>query len=202
MSVFCGTPWKLHKEWNLPVKLCEQILEGVFDRFQGFKDWHNKIEKIIQSGGRDVHGKLMPRGEVRNIYGRRRKVNPDQVRRQVIKQSQEEGWDDREFDRRLKGRMKNLLNMLVNFGPQSSGCIRTMLAMECIRRRLHKEGLSDKVFTVAMIHDELVVECPEEMSKYIEELVVHEMQECVDSGVPIAAESTIIREGQSWADAK
>ena len=77
-----------------------------------------------------------------------------------------------------------------------------MLAMECIRRRLHNEGLSDKVFTVAMIHDELVVECPEEMAQYIEELVVESMQNCVDSGVPVNAESSIIREGQSWADAK
>ena len=202
MIVFYGTPWKLHKEWNLPLKLCEQILEGVFDRFQGFKDWHARIEKIVQSGGRDIHGKLMARGEIRNMYGRRRKVNPEQVRRQVIKQAQEEGWDDREFERRLRGRMKNLVNMLVNFGPQSSGCIRTMISMGNIRKRLHEEGLADKVFIVAMIHDELVVECPEEIAEYVEELVVHEMQEAVSTGVPIKASSTIIREGQSWADAK
>ena len=144
----------------------------------------------------------MARGEIRNMYGRRRKVNPEQVRRQVIKQAQEEGWDDREFERRLRGRMKNLVNMLVNFGPQSSGCIRTMISMGNIRKRLHEEGLADKVFIVAMIHDELVVECPEEIAEYVEELVVHEMQEAVSTGVPIKASSTIIREGQSWADAK
>ena len=53
-----------------------------------------------------------------------------------------------------------------------------------------------------MIHDELVVECPEEIAEYVEELVVHEMQEAVSTGVPIKASSTIICEGQSWADAK
>lgn len=202
LSVFGGTPWKLAHEWNLPLPLCERILSGVFDRFKGLKKWHQVTEKILNSGGRDCSGRLMERGEVRNMYGRRRKVDPVRTKKALIRKSQEEDWDQKELDRRLRGSMKGLLNQLINVGPQSAACIRIQIAMQNIRNRLHKEGLDDQVFIVNMIHDELVLECPDSQAEYVEKLVAHEMETAVDSGVPCPVESSIIREGQSWADAK
>ena len=202
LSVFCGTPWKLSKEWNLPLLLCEQILAGVFSRFKGFKKWHEKTEQIIKSGGRDNHGRLMQVGEVRNMHGRRRIVNPKKVKQQVIRQAQEENWDQRELDKRLKSRMKGLLNQCCNFGPQSSGCIRCTVAMRNIRKRLHDEGLSDEIFMTLMVHDEIHLEAPEEKAEYAAQLLRQEMEEAVSSGVPAPVEVNIIRQGQSWSDAK
>ena len=49
------------------------------------------------------------------------------------------------------------------------------------------------------VHDELIVECPEEMAPQVAELVSREMQEVAQLQVPLTAEAKF---GKSWYDAK
>ena len=49
------------------------------------------------------------------------------------------------------------------------------------------------------VHDELIVECPEEIASQVAELVSREMQQVAHLSVPLTAEANY---GKSWYDAK
>ena len=49
------------------------------------------------------------------------------------------------------------------------------------------------------VHDELIVECPENIARQVAELVSREMQQVASLSVPLLAEAKI---GKSWYDAK
>ena len=49
------------------------------------------------------------------------------------------------------------------------------------------------------VHDELIVECPEEMAGKVAELVSREMEQVATLNVPLLAEA---KWGKSWFDAK
>ena len=49
------------------------------------------------------------------------------------------------------------------------------------------------------VHDELIVECPEELAEQVAELVSREMQNVASLKVPLTAEAKF---GKSWYDAK
>ena len=49
------------------------------------------------------------------------------------------------------------------------------------------------------VHDELIVECPEEIAQQVAELVSREMQQVAQLSVPLVAEA---KWGKSWYEAK
>ena len=71
------------------------------------------------------------------------------------------------------------------------------LAMIRVRDRLKSEGLASKL--VLQVHDELIVECPEEMAAEVAALVSREMEQVAALNVPLTAEA---KWGKSWYDAK
>ena len=52
---------------------------------------------------------------------------------------------------------------------------------------------------ILQVHDELIVECPEELAPQVAELVSHEMENVAKLNVPLTAEA---KWGKSWYDAK
>ena len=52
---------------------------------------------------------------------------------------------------------------------------------------------------ILQVHDELIVECPEDIAAEVAELVSREMQAVADLKVPLQAEAKF---GGSWYDAK
>jgi DNA polymerase-1 len=49
------------------------------------------------------------------------------------------------------------------------------------------------------VHDELIVECPEEMAQSVAELISQEMEQVAQLRVPLLAEA---KWGKSWYEAK
>ncbi len=70
------------------------------------------------------------------------------------------------------------------------------LAMIRVRDRLKAEGLAGKL--VLQVHDELIVECPEEEAERICALVREEMEGAAALSVPLLAET---HAGKAWSDA-
>ena len=52
---------------------------------------------------------------------------------------------------------------------------------------------------ILQVHDELIVECPEELAPQVAELVSREMEQVAVLNVPLTAEA---KWGKSWYDAK
>ena len=71
------------------------------------------------------------------------------------------------------------------------------LAMIRVREALKAEGLKAKL--ILQVHDELIVECPEEEQERVKELLSREMERVVSYSVPLKAEAAV---GHSWGVAK
>jgi DNA polymerase-1 len=71
------------------------------------------------------------------------------------------------------------------------------LAMIRVRDAMKAEGL--KAQLILQVHDELIVECPQEETEQVKKLLTREMEGVVDYAVPLRAESV---SGKSWGEAK
>ena len=69
-------------------------------------------------------------------------------------------------------------------------------AMIRVRDRLLAQGLKGRL--VLQVHDELIVECPQEEAEAVQRLVKEEMEGVVSLPVPLVADTAA---GKSWADA-
>ena len=71
------------------------------------------------------------------------------------------------------------------------------LAMVRVDERLHKENLKAKL--ILQVHDELIVECPEEEKETVARLLTEEMEGAVHLSVPLTVEA---HWGINWLEAK
>ena len=71
------------------------------------------------------------------------------------------------------------------------------LAMVRVDRELTKEKLRARL--IMQVHDELIVECPEEEQSRVEELLTREMEQVVSLTVPLSTEA---HSGRNWLEAK
>ena len=71
------------------------------------------------------------------------------------------------------------------------------LAMIRVARRLKEEGLQAQL--ILQVHDELIVECPQEETDRVKTLLTQEMEGAGNFSVPLVAEAGA---GRSWAEAK
>ena len=66
-----------------------------------------------------------------------------------------------------------------------------------VRDRLRAEGLEARL--ILQVHDELIVECPDDEAERVKTLLTREMEGVMDLPVPMRADSAA---GRSWAEAK
>ena len=71
------------------------------------------------------------------------------------------------------------------------------LAMIRVAGEMKKQGLQAKL--ILQVHDELIVECPIEEAKTVQNLVTEQMQSVVNLKVPLIAEAKM---GKNWYEAK
>ncbi|ANU54936.1 DNA polymerase I [Acutalibacter muris] len=71
------------------------------------------------------------------------------------------------------------------------------IAMIRVSRRLEAEGLKARM--ILQVHDELIVECPQQEQEQVKALLTEEMEQAVNLSVPMVAEANA---GKTWYDAK
>jgi DNA polymerase-1 len=71
------------------------------------------------------------------------------------------------------------------------------IAMINVSRRLDTESLSARL--ILQVHDELIVECPENEKDTVCVILREEMEKAAELSVPLIAEA---RAGKSWFDTK
>ena len=71
------------------------------------------------------------------------------------------------------------------------------IAMIKVDNRLQDEGLKAKL--ILQVHDELIVEAPEEEKEKVSAILKEEMENAVSLSVPLIADAAM---GKTWYDAK
>ena len=123
----------------------------------------------------------------------------------VVEQGREQGYVETLFHRRrnlpeLRARDFPTRSfgerVALNMPIQGTAADVIKLAMVNVQRRLKAEGLQGRL--ILQVHDELIVECPEQEGERVARVLTEEMESAVRYSVPLVAEA---RQGHSWADA-
>lgn len=125
----------------------------------------------------DVVDKAREQGYVETLWHRRR----------ALPELKSSNFNMRSFGERVA------LNMPI----QGTAADIIKLAMVRVHSRLAAEGLAARL--IMQVHDELIVECPEEEAPRVEALLQQEMQGVAELSVPLLAEA---HTGRNWLAAK
>ena len=126
--------------------------------------------------------------------------------KRVVEEAKERGYVETLFGRRrylpeLKSGNFNLRafgeRVARNMPIQGTAADIIKIAMIRVSDRLAREGLRARL--ILQVHDELIVECPEEEREQVKALLTQEMEGAVSLSVPMVAEAG---SGRTWYEAK
>ena len=126
--------------------------------------------------------------------------------KRVVEEARERGYTETLFGRRryipeLKSSNFNIRQgaerIALNTPIQGTAADLIKLAMIRVDKALRERFPEAKL--LLQVHDELIVECPENIGPQVAELVSREMEQVASLNVPLTAEAKI---GKSWYDAK
>lgn len=130
----------------------------------------------------------------------------DRYMKEVVEKAKKDGFVETLFHRRrylpeLTASNFNLRafgeRVARNMPIQGTAADIMKIAMVNVWRRLKKEKVRGKL--ILQIHDELIVECPEEETERIRAILKEEMEHAASFSVPITADTS---SGKSWYEAK
>ena len=128
-----------------------------------------------------------------------------QYQKEIVAQAKESGYVATLLGRRrwlpeLKSSNFNLRSfgerVALNMPIQGTAADIIKLAMLAVWHRLQEEQLNGRL--VLQVHDELIVECPEEEGERVAALLEEEMEHVMQLSVPLIAQAKV---GHTWADA-
>ena len=108
-------------------------------------------------------------------------------RRRALPEIKASNFNTRSFGERVA------LNMPI----QGTAADIIKLAMVRVHRRLKGENLAARL--IMQVHDELIVECPEDEAEQVKALLTEEMEGAAELSVPLTAEA---HSGKNWLEAK
>lgn len=123
----------------------------------------------------------------------------------IVEKAKDDGYVSTLFGRRrylpeLKSSNFNMRSfgerVALNMPIQGTAADVIKIAMVNVYRRLKTEKLKSRL--ILQVHDELIVECPEEERETVERLLKDEMERAVTLSVPLTAD---VSSGKSWAEA-
>ncbi len=126
---------------------------------------------------KNVADSARERGYVEDMFGRRR----------YLPELKSSNYNMRSFGERVAR----------NMPIQGAAADIIKIAMIRVSRRLEAEGLRARM--ILQVHDELIVECPEDEQERVKSLLTEEMEQAVNLSVPMVAEANA---GRTWYDAK
>ena len=126
--------------------------------------------------------------------------------KKVVEDARENGYTETMYGRKryipeLKSSNFNVRSgaerIALNTPIQGTAADLIKLAMIRVEMALNKHFPEAKL--LLQVHDELIVECPEEIASQVAELISREMEGVAQLNVPLTAEA---KYGKSWYDAK
>ena len=124
----------------------------------------------------------------------------------VVVQAEQDGYVQTMMRRRralpeLKSSNHNLREfgkrVALNMPVQGTAADIMKLAMVRVHDRMRREGLRGRL--LMQVHDELIVECPEEEREQVERVLTEEMEHAAELSVPL---TTDVHWGRNWLEAK
>ena len=162
-------PYRLSRESELTLAEAENYVKEYFERFPGIREYLDRTKEVARE-----------QGYVETLFGRRRYFPIFQARaranRQMVARSEREA-----INHPIQGTAADIIKM----------------AMIRLHRQLQEDGYTGRM--ILQIHDELLLEAPEEEADRLQELVVETMGSAFELDVPLKVE---VSTGQNWLELK
>lgn len=170
-STYGTTAHKMAPTINKSVKEAQEIIDNYFETFPSVKSFMLESHEIAKNVGK-----------VQNLFGRLRRMPQAKVIKDVYGNSPHAD---------LPYEIRNILNLAVNHRVQSTGAsIMNRAAIACYEKTKHLKN----VRIVLQVHDELILECPEELGEQVVEILKDAMENTVTlPGVALIAEPKIAK---------
>lgn len=150
-------------------------------KYKGLRGYHDRNKRRIKNG--EMIFKTIT-GRIRNVSTVKAKGNIDESDR-----------DRADASARFR--------VGTHFEISGSSADVMAISVRNVHREVVKRRLTDPkwldVKSLVQVHDELVMEAPEELAPEVEKLVKEKMETCVHLSVPLIAD---VKTGTSWANAK
>lgn len=175
-STYGTTAPKMAVAINKDTRVAQEIIDNYFESFP------NVLELMKES-----HQMAMNSGEVKNLFGRPRRIPKAKLIKKLFGEVEHN---------KLEYEFRNLLNLAINHRIQSTGASIMNRAAIAMYKRIRENEVMDarwhKVKIVLQIHDQLILEGPEELG----ENMVIILKDCMENtvtlpGVGLIAEPTI-----------
>ena len=134
------------------------------------------------------------------------KSGVDEYMKNVVEKAKRDGYVETMFGRRrYLPELSSGKHMMRAFGErvarnmpiQGTAADIIKIAMIKVDERMKKEGLQARL--ILQVHDELIVEAPENEKETVAKLLQEEMENAVKLSVPLTADAAV---GRTWYDAK
>lgn len=162
-------PYRLARESELTLAEAENYIKEYFERFPGIRTYLDETKERARE-----------QGYVETLFGRRRYFPIFQARaranRQMVARSEREA---------------------INHPIQGTAADIIKIAMIRLHRRLRQNGYTGRM--ILQIHDELLLEAPEEEVDDLQKLVVETMSGAFELDVPLKVE---VSTGHNWLELK
>lgn len=162
-------PYRLSRDSELTLAEAENYVKEYFERFPGIRDYLDRTKETARE-----------QGYVETLFGRRRYFPIFQARaranRQMVARSEREA---------------------INHPIQGTAADIIKIAMIRLHRRLREDGYTGRM--ILQIHDELLLEAPEDEAEALPDLVVETMSNAFELDVPLKVE---VSTGRNWLELK
>lgn len=159
-------------------------MDKFWEKYGGLKNFHDTVRGQVKAGQMNY----------RTITGRIKNV------KDVKPKGDSTGWTQRQKDRQ---EIEAKFRVAAHFQISGSSADVMMISMRNIHRAILAKRLVDKrwdgVKFLVQVHDEIVLEAPDELAQEVLELVRHKMETCVKLKVPLVADCHL---GKDWLQAK
>lgn len=177
-STYGTTAYKMAPTIGKSVDEAREVIESYFDKFPS-------VRKLML----ESHKQAMNDGQVKNLFGRPRRIPEAKKIPELFPNQQHEDLDYV---------WRNLLNLAINHRIQSSGAsIMNRAAIACVNRckeLVANNALWKEVKIVLQVHDEIILEGPEALSDEMVSVLRLAMERTVElPGVDLIAEPKIAK---------
>ena len=197
LAIFFGSANRLAEDLGCPKQVAQKILDTILGKLKGLQAWHKSCQSLVRKGGVDRLGRDIEKGTILDLFGRKRRLDLPETLKRVKRKARAEDWDNDTLGWKLRGAEKNIDNMAINYGCQSSAAMIAKLSMSKFRKVMIERGLWDvklgkgKASIINFVHDQVDVECCETIAFEVYDLLSKCLSETVNIGVPIPCEGSI-----------
>jgi DNA polymerase-1 len=170
--IYGMSEFRLAREQKMSREAAREFIDNYFKRYPKVREYLEDATRAVQASG-----------ETRTLYGRLRRF-PELI------------GADSNADGPTRMERQALLRQAVNAAIQGTAADIAKKAMIALDRALERAGRPARL--LLQVHDELVLECPEDQAQSVIPLVREAMEGAARLSVPLRVD---VRSAATWADA-